>query len=346
MGEIIQFDTSAQQIAGKNITYAIQSDNRLVFNESYTIIGEKLRASSIYACYDLVVIGDVEAEDIDVRGNLTVMGNIKSQTLSCSKNITCNGTINSEKLFGNEIIADNINCGILSCNGNVIARSVIDIQQSIETEKSVITGEGILGNGSFSARNAVAAEYFEFDGDITGKVCELETDTSFGGSQLIAGEDAIDKAKAQLFEMISTTLAAAGKVNEDSLVQATVKLSSVDDRLLSDWEKLTTKLVELSYADKITNFGDYLYIIAAKKLLPKEIIEYETLEHVFGDMLDNAEQNIDLLDFHAETIDEVAYALKVIDLCKMEMKIDTDEAYDRILQKLGVKYHTAIKYLG
>ena len=345
MSDIIQFDTSAEQIGGKNVIQAIQSDKRLMFNESYTVMGAKLKTPSVYACYDLVVVGDIETEELDVRGNLLVTGNIKARSISCLKTITCNGDIDAETIAGSEITADNITCNSLSCNGNVIVRSVIDVQQSIVTDKSVMTGEGILGSGRFSAKNAVAAEYFEFDGDVMGKVLELETDASFGEPQDVAGDEAIAAVQAKLSEVISTTLAAARELDEDSLVHVVAKFSAIDDNLLSDWEKLITKLIELSYFDKITNFRDYLFVVMAKKLLPKELTEYEPLEHVFGNMLANAEQQLDSLEFHTKSIDDVAYALKIICLCESDIKIDKDEAYDKILQRLGVKYHTAIKYL-
>ena len=345
MSEYIQFDTSAKQIGGENITEAVQSDKKLVFNESYTVVGKKLKAPSIYASYDLDVIGDLEADEINVRGNLLVTGSIKATIISCLKNIICNGDIDAEKVFGDEIVAENIKCHSLSCNGNVIVRSVIDVKESIIAEKSVMTGEGILGSGRFSAKNAVAAEYFEFDGDVKGKVLELETDASFGEPQEIAGEEALSAVGAKLLDTISASLSTAGEVDEEKLVQTVVKISEIDERLLSDWEKLTTKLVELSYFDKIINFRDYLYVVMAKRLLPKEITDYETLTHVFGDMLDDAEQKLDSLEFHAKNIEDVAYALKIINLCEADIKIEKDEAYDKILQKLGVKYKTAIKYL-
>lgn len=82
MSNIIQYDTSKNVVGGVNIAEATQSDNRLVFNESYTVTGKILSVPSIYACYDLTVVGDMEADDIDVRGNLYVRGNIKAKRLS------------------------------------------------------------------------------------------------------------------------------------------------------------------------------------------------------------------------------------------------------------------------
>ena len=198
MSEFIQFDTASAKVGGENVLQAMQSDKKLIFNESYTVMGGTLKAPAIYTCYDFVVIGNVEADDIDVQGNLLVTGNIKAKTLSCLKAITCGGKIEAEKILGNEIVAENISCNTLSCGGNVIIRSVIDVQDSITVDKSVMTGEGILGSGSFSAKNAVAAEFFEFDGEVRGKVLELATDAAFGEPHQSTGDDAIVVFSAQL----------------------------------------------------------------------------------------------------------------------------------------------------
>ena len=116
MSEYIQFDTSATRIGGENLTEAVQCDKRLVFNESYTVVGRKLKAPSIYASYDLTVNGDVEANEVEIRGNLFVYGNIKAGTISCLKCITCSGNIEAENILGEEIVSENINCRIIVKN--------------------------------------------------------------------------------------------------------------------------------------------------------------------------------------------------------------------------------------
>ncbi len=56
---------------------------------------------------------------------------------------------------------------------------------------------------AFSAKNAVAAEFFEFDGEVRGKVLELATDAAFGEPHQSTGDDAIVVFSAQLAEVIS-----------------------------------------------------------------------------------------------------------------------------------------------
>ena len=145
---------------------------------------------------------------------------------------------------------------------------------------------------------------------------------------------------------ISEELEKAGEVDEDQMVDFVKKISDTDTDLLSDWEKLTKALVELSYVDRITNLYDYLIIIMAAKLLPEEIVGYETIEHVFDNLLVEAEKELDTLPFHAKSVEDFAYALKIVTLCSNELRIVQDEALDRIFQSIGIKYKTVKSFLG
>lgn len=135
-------------------------------------------------------------------------------------------------------------------------------------------------------------------------------------------------------------------MNEDELVEFVKQLSDTDKGMLSDWKFLTANLVELSYLDKITNFRDYLIAVMAAKMLPEEIVGYETLAHVFDSLMLEAEKNLDELPFRAKTIEDFAYALRIVTLCENELRIDKDEALEKIFQSVGIKYKTVKGYLG
>ena len=347
MSDFIQYDTSELLVGGVNIAEAIQSDKKLVFNESYTITGIKVKVPSVYACYDLTVVGDLEVDDVEVRGNLYVMGNIKTKRISCLKAIICSGDIDAESIFASEIVANDIVCASISCSGNVVVRTTIDVGESLQSEKSIIAGEGILGSGRFSAKNAVAVEYFDFEGEVLGKAIELDTEATFGEPHIVSPEGiSLDEASVILKKKISEELRKAGEVDENQLIQLVKRLSDTDEGMLSDWMMLTRDLVELSYKDKITNLRDYLIIIMAAKLLPKEIVRYETIEHVFDILLIEAEKRLDSLPFHAENVEDLAFALKIVTQCDNELRIDQEEVLDRIFQSVGIKYKTVKSFLG
>lgn len=347
MSDYIQFDASKTIVGGINIAEALDSDKKLVFNESYTIAGERLIASSVYACYDLTVLGSMEVDDIEVKGNLYVIGDIKTKRLTCFKAIICSGDIDAEVIFSSEIIANDVACRSMVCTGNIVVRTTIDISESLKTERLVLTGEGILGAGQFSAKSAVAAEYFDFNGEVFGKVLELETETTFGRSHTVVSEkETFEDFITRLKQKIATELKKAGEVNEGQLVKFVSQLSALDEDILSDWKRLTEDLIELSYLKKITNLRDYLIIIMAKKLLPEEIVGYETIEHVFNNLLTEAERELGTLAFRAKSVADFAYALKIVSLCENELGIDKNEVFDRIFQSVGIKYKTVRSFIG
>ncbi len=347
MSDYFQFDTSDTVVGGVNIAEAITSNDKLVFNESYIVTGGSLIAPSLYACYDLTVIGDVEVEEIEVSGNLHVIGDIKAKKISCLKSITCSGDIDAKEILGSDIVANDIACHRISCSGNIIAKTTLDISESLKTEKSVITGEGILGGGCFSAKNAIAAEYFDFSGEVLGKVVELETDATFGQpDENSAQNESFSVFSANLKERIKEEISKAGDIDEDKMIEFVDQLSSIDDDILYDWKNLTHRVIELSYSAKITNLLDYLIAVMAAKLLPDEIIRYETIEHVFDQLLVETEKELDNIPFHAKNIEDFAYALKAVIHCENEIGLDKDEALDRIFQSIGIKYKTVKSFMG
>lgn len=307
MSEIIQYDTSDIVVGEVNIAAAIQTDKKIVFNKSFTITGRKLSAQSIYACYDLTVIGNLDADEIEVAGKLYVIGNINAKQLSCHDTIVCSGDITADIIDCSEIVANNIDCASIICTGNIVLRSTINVNKTLRSERSVIAGEGILGNGHFSAKNAIATEYFNFDGEVLGKVIELDTDATFGEPH---------------------------------------KLPSTNKFMLSDWNLLIKNISDISSLDRVTNLREYLIIILVTKLIPKETIENESIKDTLERLLSEAEKELDTLSFRAKNVEDFALALKIVMLCSDELKIGKDEALDRIFQSIGIKYKTLKPYMG
>lgn len=347
MSDYLQFDTSDIVVGGVNITEAIARNEKLVFNESYIVTGSSLIAPSLYACYDLTIIGNVNVDEIEVSGNLYVIGDIKAKKISCLKTIVCSGNIDAKEILGSEIVANDVSCNKISCSGNIIVKTTLDISESLKTENSVIAGEGIIGDGRFSAKNAVALEYFDFSGEVLGKVVELETDATFKQqNENITPEESFSALSEKLKKRIREELSKNGEIDEDKLVEFVEQLSSIDDDILYDWKNLTERVIELSYSDKLTNLLDYLVVVMAAKLLPDEIIKYETIEHVFKQLLPGSKKELDDLPFHAKNIEDFAYALKAVIHCENEIGLNKDEVLDRIFQSIGIKYKTVKSFMG
>ena len=286
---------------------------------------------------------------------MVIIGNITADKLNCLNSVVCHGDMNIKSIYvGEDIIANSIKCDDFTCDGNAIIKTTIDISESSKTEKTMIACEGIMGDGDFKALNAIANEYFEFNGTINGNIVELETDTTF--SKLTIPETPInnntDNDTSDPIELTfdnSLTITQNlldGEINkisdwsEEHISEFLTTLSETNISILANQKELFENLISISYRDEITDFGEYLIALYAQKVLPKEFIDYETIEHIFSQFLPDAKDNLDEMEFFPESINKLATALKLIGLCDDVLDIPVSEAYDKVFNSIGLKFTT------
>lgn len=351
-GKLRQYDSSDDAIGGKNVIEAFKSDDIVIFNESYTVIGEETSAKKISATYDLTIIGDVTVDELIVNGELTVIGNITAKSLNCANTLICQGNVNVDELYVGAIVAKSIKCVKFVCDSNALIETTIDIDESSRTEKTMVACEGIYGQGSFEALNAIANDFFEFDGEIQGKVLELVSDTTF--SEIMAPEkvgvdlselEIVDVIK-QIEERLKVEYEKCRELEEDSVIELTRLLDNRVLHNISDYSTIFDVLTNISYQDELDDFGDYLMVKYAKKILPESIYRYETIEHIDTLMLPKAEKTLDELEFAPKSIERIAQAIKIAVECSESIPMDINDVLDKIFSSIGLRYSTVKNILG
>lgn len=344
-----QYDSSDTIIGDKNILEAFDCEDIVLFNESYVVIGEETHARIIRAAYDLTIIGDLSASEIQVNGTLTVAGDIVAQKINCSNNLLCQGSITADNIYiGGDMIADSIKCSDFLCDGNAVIRTTIDIDKSSRTEKTMVACEGIIGGGTFAAMNAIANEYFEFDGDIEGHIVELETEATLSEVSTPApvavaadfSELSIEEALAKIAERIRAEYARTEEMDEDALLELSQKLSSGALGELEDMGKLFEQLTQISYKNEIDDLGDYLVIEYAKKNLPSQLYRYETVEHVDSILLPKAVATLEELEFIPSSVEKIAQSLHIIMQLQGNLPLSTEVLCDKVFSSVGLRFST------
>lgn len=345
-GSLRQYDTSDTIVGGKNVLEAFKTDDIVIFNESYTIIGDETSAKRISATYDLTIIGDVVADEIKVNGDLTVTGNIKAKKLTCANTLICQGHVDVDNIYIGSIIAKSVKCVEFVCDGNALIETTIDIDESSRTEKTMVACEGIMGAGNFSALNAIANEYFEFSGETQGNIMELGTDTTISklAAPVHVGADlselTIGEVICQVEQRLQNECAKCGELDEDALRELTKLLSNNSLYTLAEYADIFNTLTNISYQDEISDFGDYLIVIYAKKNLPESIYKYETVEHIDALMLPKAESILEELVFTPKSVEHIARCIQIVVGCADIIPMDTDSALDKIFSSFGLRYST------
>ena len=172
--ELIQYNSGDHVLGNKNVAEAVTTDGDIVFNESYIVVGESLEARNIHATYDLDVMTDIVAGRISVNGNLFVKGDIEADEIICRGSFYCTGEVRVNKCnLGSYAMVGSVIGKEVYAAGDLFIKTTIDTDSSLEVDGLVVAGEGIMGDGSFMAKAAIANEYFEFSGKNNSKVFEI-----------------------------------------------------------------------------------------------------------------------------------------------------------------------------
>lgn len=348
-GKLIQYDGESNAIGGKNIIATSVGDDILLFNESYTVVGSMLKSAKIHAMYDLIVIGDLHTKECIVNGTLTVLGNADIETLTCSNSCFIHGDITSQRMYiGGNFSARSVKCDEFTCDQNVLIQTTIDTNDSLKVEKTLVAFEGIIGAGDFRVTNAIANEYVEFDGELTGKVIELDTDTTLSEQAPVkADEVTLEELTEWLRNAFQNKLSSCQSLEEDDVVASLHEISDTVYGLSSfdqKSEELFKRLVEISYQEKLESFEDFLAVLHAKAVLPDGLYSYETVEHV-NEFFTSAEESIEMFEFKPASIEEFLQAIQIINKYSSYTHVDQTVLFDIVFSSIGLRYDTVISII-
>lgn len=348
--ELKQFDKSDKQIGNENVIEAFECSDSVLFNESYIVVGDRLSAKIITASYNLTIFGDLNADEIFVKGNLFVTGSITCNKLHCFKVVSCQKEIESTFIdVGYDIFAESIVCDELKCDGNIFVRTTVNVDNRFDSPNVLFAGEGVVGGGNFIANGAVTKEYFEFDGNVSSRIVELDDGTDYQSNDVIRRDENIDDKKPE--ELISIakkkldSLYSNPDLTENEMVNISEILSISELECYKNIDELFNEIINISYQDRIDDLYTYLKVVYAKKYLPKEFIEYETVSHVFAKLLVEAEKDINELNYISTSIVDIAKSIYIIEHCKPELKYSQDELYDKVFSSIGIRYNTVLRML-
>lgn len=345
-GTLVQFDGEVNNIAGKNIIEAFEGEDSVIFNETYIIVGTHTNALKIHAMYDLTILGDVTVQECVVNGSLTVIGDAHISNLTCYNDFICKGNLYSNKIYvGGDANVESIVCDDLICDGNVVLKTTANINQNAQISKTIIACEGIMGAGTFSAVNAIANEYFEFDGEYEGKILELEMDTTIcdikpnrNGSC-----ETIEECICLLNEKLSNEYRKCTEFNETEIIDQLKKLGEIQShglKVLPIVEPLFNKLTEISYQDRIETVDEYLMVLMARQMLPTEIYNYESVDHIDKVFLPKVKESMDELCFEPCTIEQFSRTLSMAVKFEEMLSCEWEPLMDKIFESIGLKYST------
>jgi len=347
--ELIQFNSSDHVLSGKNIAEAISTNGDIVFNESYIVVGDQLQGRRIHATYDLKILGNVNAEEISVNGSLFVDGDIEADSLICRGVFFCSGNAKIQKAeLGSYSAAGSFVGNELHASGDIYIKTTVDTNTLLDTDGLVVAGEGIMGDGEFKAKAAIANDYFEFLGKASNRVYEISRmDFSKGEPESMTQEkEVLDFSSMSISEAVvcfnsvfNRSINKWSELEEAELIE-NIRSTTSDLPNLHAVDEIINYIIDLSYEHEITNFRDYLYVLFAKHVFPEKLANYETIAPVLNGMFNTASDKLKEIEFKAADITDFSRSLNILGKLHAELPISLEVGADKIFSSIGLRYST------
>ena len=380
-----QVDSNSSISDKENILIGSSIDSGVVFNESYTVVGDIDVDKYVIANYDLTVVGSVNCLELEVKKSLTVRGNIECDKLTCNGFLNVTGEIRCKEIVvGEWISAEAIICNKLVCS-NVVVQTIIECEELLESDNSIVACEGVISSGDVKAQYIYAVDYFDNSGEVEGNV--YEASTSGNPAQKVVEkiverivekkvevpvtkivEKRVEVPVPQIVEKrvevpvhkkyTATEAALLWKnsmkeyyhsiinLDEEGVCDSIKKMANNEPPRMNDVHDMMTRIIEISYLSRVDNFYDYLVLVAATEFLPEELKHYDTVEGVFTYMFDEAVASVSDMDFWVDSVNEFQYALWVIVNYSDKLGIPVAIAFDKVFSSVGLRYSTVERALN
>lgn len=143
---------------------AVQANEDITFKASFVVTGDLSCAGKVTGLFDLIVLGNVYAKEIDVKGRFVCLGEcVIEDSVVVQYDIYAN-TMRAESVVGREqIVAGSMDVGTVSSEGNIIVSKVLSVNNRAETQQKILCGETAYGSGAIAAACVLTGEPLDMD---------------------------------------------------------------------------------------------------------------------------------------------------------------------------------------
>ena len=140
------------------------SSEDVTFKASYIVSSDLSCRGKITALFDLIVFGDVNADEIDVKGRFICMGHCKvSGSIVVQNDMWCEDIQATSITCHDRIVTQSINADNIFVDGSIIVGKILTIEQIAQTNQNVICGETAYGAGKIIASRILTGEPLDLD---------------------------------------------------------------------------------------------------------------------------------------------------------------------------------------
>jgi hypothetical protein len=136
----------------------------MTFKASYIVVSNIKCNGKITALFDLIVLGDVEAKEVDVKGRFICLGNCSVNGSIIVQNEIWANDLRATRIESHDrIVAQEIDGGTILSDGSIVVGKILAVEKLAKTEKNILCGETAYGAGKVAANTVITGEPLDLD---------------------------------------------------------------------------------------------------------------------------------------------------------------------------------------
>ena len=163
---VVYDDKTSNAIASgtQMLILSCQNSEDVTFKASYIVSSNLSCQGKVTALFDLVVFGDVHADEMDVKGRFICMGRcIVSGAIVVQNDMWCEDVQAVSITCHDRIVAQSIDADSIIADGSIIIGKTLAIEKKAQTNQNVICGETAYGAGRIIASSILTVEPLDLD---------------------------------------------------------------------------------------------------------------------------------------------------------------------------------------
>lgn len=161
------FDDKTSGVTANDKYYVVSGVDEkddVIFKTSFIVASDLVCSGNVSALFDLVVFGDIDVEEMDVKGKLICLGNCKVNGQLMVQNIIWAEDIVAESVVTHDqIVAQSIDATNISADGNVIVGRTLSVEKIANIGEALLCGETVFGSGKVVANSVLTLEPIDLD---------------------------------------------------------------------------------------------------------------------------------------------------------------------------------------
>jgi len=149
---------------GRFVLPSFKNCDEATFKASYVIVSDMKCTGKVTAFFDLTVLGNVEAAELDVKGKFVCTGNcVVSGTLLAQYDIWADDIRAKTIESHDRIIAQEIDADVVKADGDIIVGKCLAVEKLAHSGNNIICGETAYGSGKVAANTVITGEPIDLD---------------------------------------------------------------------------------------------------------------------------------------------------------------------------------------